>query len=58
MLLLFSGAGLGTQKPVNIIISGVLFALEIQPGPHRVIGTADGKLTLMITHLGLVLHGS
>ena len=43
-----------SQKLVNIIISGVLLALEIQSGPHRVIGTADGKHTLTLDWFSMV----
>ena len=43
-----------SQKPINIIISGVLLVLEIQPGPHRVIGTIDGKHTLTLDWFSMV----
>ena len=45
-----------SQNLVNIIISGIklLLGLEIQPGPHRVIGTADRKHTLTLDWFSMV----
>ena len=50
-LAFFPGGKLGIDST-----TGVLFALEVQPGPHQVIGTIDGKDALQKGQKGQGSH--